>query len=121
MGMFDYIRIEQILPGETEISKVEYQTKSFECLMEEYVITAKGELYLEKWDYEWVDDEGYLFFGGYLNKIPNSYRRTYLCNFYGDVRFYGKAPHHSTGKWREYYARFTEGSLKRMWYVDLNY
>ena len=47
MGMFDEIRVEQILPGNTEIINEWYQTKSFDNVMAKYVITAKGELYVD--------------------------------------------------------------------------
>jgi hypothetical protein len=120
MGMFDYIKVEQVLPGQSEVTNINYQTKSFECLMDNYVITAKGELYREKWDFEWIEDDRYVFFKGYLNKIPETYRREYLRDFHGDVIFYGDTSR-ADGKFRDYYARFTEGLLTRMWYVDTNY
>ena len=118
MGMFDQIRIEQILPGNTEITNTWYQTKSFENQMINYVITAKGELYEEHWDYEWVHDEGYIFVNGYMQKVEGSYRREYLTDFHGDVIFYKGL---ENKVFRDYYARFTDGKLSKMWYEDTQY
>jgi len=121
MGLFDEIRVEHVLPGETEITDTWYQTKSLENVMAKYVITAKGELYEDRWDYEWVEDEGH-FLKGYLNKIENSYRREYLTDFHGDVIFYRSKPMEGTTRvWRDYHARFTDGKLSRMWYEDRQY
>jgi hypothetical protein len=118
MGMYDEIRVEQILPEETAIYYTPYQTKSFECLMDSYVITPKGELYREIWDYKWVENPyaKHSFMSGYQQKIPESYRREYLTNYHGDIIFYSGVKHN--GLWRDYYARFTEGKLTRMWYKD---
>lgn len=116
MGMFDWIVVEVPLPDIVQ-NETEYQTKDFECLMEKYVITKNGELYREKWDYEWVDDDKH-FLGGYERKIDGSYRREYLTNFHGDITFYNGMVR---GKWRDYKARFTEGRLSRIWYEDKQY
>lgn len=117
MGMFDEIRIEQILPGNTEIADEWYQTKSLENALTKYVITAKGELYEELWDYQWIDNDT-AFFKGYSQKIEGSYRRKYLTNYHGDINFYKGV---ENNVWRDYYARFTEGKLTKMWYEDTQY
>jgi len=120
MGMFDEIRVEQILPNEYEITDTWYQTKSFDCVMARYVITAKGELYEEKWDWEWIEDPNH-WLKGYIKKIENSYRRDYLTDFHGDIRFYTSKPLNSDRVWRDYHARFTEGKLSRIWFEDKQY
>jgi hypothetical protein len=121
MGMFDEIRVEHILPGETVITDTWYQTKSLENVMAKYVITTKGELYEELWDHEWVEDETY-FLKGYMKKIEGTYRRNYLTDFHGDVIFYTMRPAEGTNRvWRDYHARFTDGKLSRIWYVDRQY
>jgi hypothetical protein len=113
--------VEQILPGEYEITDTWYQTKSFDCVMANYVITARGELYEEKWDWEWIGDET-AFLGGHIEKIKDSYRREYLTDFHGDIIFYGSKPKEGTNRvWRDYYARFTNGRLSRIWYKDKQY
>lgn len=121
MGMFDEIRVEQILPGNTEITNIWYQTKSFDNVMTQYVISAKGELYEERWDWEWIEEPEH-FLKGYLNKIDGSYRREYLTDYHGDVIFYKSKPEDIINRrWRDYYARFTDGKLSKMWYKDSNY
>lgn len=123
MGMFDEIRIEQILPGNSEITDGWYQTKSFGRYMGSFVITAKGELYEERWDWEWVEDP-YHFLGGYSQKIEGSFRREYLTDYHGDVIFYSSKltdNKEDNRTWRDYHARFTEGKLTKMWYVDKQY
>lgn len=118
MGMFDYIKCEIQLPDNSVSVNREFQTKSFDSALENYVITSKGELYREVWDYEWIDDDRHML-TGYMRKIEESYRREYLTNFHGDVIFYdGKK---LDGVWRDYTARFTEGRLTRMWYKDETY
>lgn len=121
MGMFDELRIEHILPGNTEITNQWYQTKSFDNVMTKYVISAKGELYEEKWDWEWIDDEEH-FLKGYINKIEDSYRREYLTDYHGDIIFYKMTPENQEKRiWRDYYARFTDGKLTKLWYKDVEY
>jgi hypothetical protein len=124
MGMFDYVRIETRIPGYEEIPRyVEFQTKSFENLMDTYAITIKGELYVERWSYDFIEASGSLF-GGYVRAIDDSYRREYLTDFHGDVIFYeGIVGASVTGDrvWRDYTARFTEGKLTKVWYTDSKY
>lgn len=126
MGMFDYIKCEVMLPDATMQGDRNFQTNSLDKSMSTYVITQKGELYEECWDYQWVEDEGYLFFKGYLKQIEGSYHRKYLTDFHGDVVFYSEsfAPDvDKSGKkmYRDYHARFTEGKLSRMWYEDSSF
>ena len=118
MGMFDEIRVEQVLPGNTEITDEWFQTKSLDNVMTKYVITAAGELYEELWNYEWIDDDSYKFFKGYSQKIEGSYRREYLTDYHGDIIFYVGL---ENKVWRDYYARFTDGKLTKMWYKDIQY
>jgi hypothetical protein len=120
MGMFDEIRVEQILPGNTEIINEWYQTKSFDNVMAKYVITAKGELYKEVWEHKWIEDETH-FLGGYDYRVPDSYRREYLTDYHGDIIFYTSKPMKEDRVWRDYTARFTEGKLTRIWYEDKQY
>ena len=119
MGMFDYLRVEIEIPGCGDCSAEEFQTKSLDNMMYNYVITTKGELYKEEWEYEWIEDNTRPLTGGYMKKIEGSYNRRYLTEFHGDVIFYDGRRYN--GKWRQYYARFTEGKLTKMWYEDVEY
>ena len=121
MGMFDYIKCEVQLPGYSFITDEEFQTKSLDNCMDHYVITNKGELYREVWDYEWVDDNEIPIIKGAMRKIEGSYRREYLTNFHGDIIFYTSKPMNEDRIWRDYTARFTEGKLSRVWYEDKQY
>ena len=120
MGMFDMIRIEMKIPGYSTIPDEEFQTKSLDNCMYHYVITHKGELYREEWDYKWEEDETHLL-KGWMNKVEGSYRRVYLTDYHGDIIFYTSKPMDENRIWRDYTARFTEGKLTRVWYEDKQY
>lgn len=119
MGLFDTLKVEQLIPGYSSVPECEFQTKSLDSALEHYVITDKGELYRETWDYEWIDDNEAHITKGYMKKIEGSYRREYLKQFHGDITFYEN--NRVDGMWREYTARFTEGKLTRIWYKDTQY
>lgn len=121
MGMFDTIKVQMKIPGFTEVPDVEFQTKSFDNAMENYVISNNGELYREVWDYKWVDDNEVPIIKGHLQRIEDSYRREYLTDFHGDIIFYTSRPIREDRIWRDYTARFTEGKLTRIWYEDKQY
>ena len=118
--MFDTIKVEMKIPGYSEIPDEPFQTKSFDNLMQQYVITATGELYRDVWDTEWIEEPARLL-GGYIRHIEDSYRREYLTNYHGDVIFYTSTPLKGSVVWRDYTARFTEGKLSRIWYEDKQY
>lgn len=119
MGMYDTIQVQMKIPGYSEIPNNEFQTKSLDCTLDNYVITTNGELYKESWEYKWIDDETQPYFKGYSEKIPESYRREYLTTYHGDIIFYSSKK--VGDMWRYYFARFTEGKLTRMWYEDKQY
>lgn len=104
MGMFDFISFEQ--PVFDIPSGTKFQTKSFGCLMEDYIVTTKGEIYREIYEYEYIKDNEH-FLGGYINKVKDSYRREYLTDYHGDIIFYDKDP-------VDYIARFTHGKLEKI-------
>ena len=56
MGMFDTIQVNIQLPGYSYITDEKFQTKSFECLLENYVISDNRQIYRELWDYEWIEN-----------------------------------------------------------------
>jgi len=116
MGMFDNLKVEIQLPDQSSVTDEVYQTKSFHCMMDTYVITANREIYREKWDYEMVEvpDKPITL---QLQRVPGSLRREYLTDFHGDIIFYGDWKP-AENMWRNYHARFTKGRLTRIWYED---
>jgi hypothetical protein len=116
MGMFDYVRVETQLPDfHGNVVEAEFQTKDFDNALERYVITQKGELYREHWEYKWVDDDNH-FLKGYPEKLPGTYRRIYLTDFHGDVTLLTEM---ENGVYREYHCRFTDGRLTKVWYNNI--
>lgn len=121
MGMFDTLKVEMRIPGYSEVPTDVFQTKDFNCQMDNYVITANGEIYREEWDYKWYEDLSTKF-GGYEDKIPESYRRVYLTHHHHDVIFYTSTPEmRAKNMWRNYTARFENGRVVRIWYEDTQY
>ena len=93
MGMFDTLKCEYPLPDKI-VQKDSFQTKSLDCLLNNYTISKRGKLILQPYNKTSV------------NKIT--------VDFHGDLQFYT-----SRGSWEEnnyerfeYIARFTEGNLQ---------
>lgn len=120
MGLYDTLKIEMKIPGYHSIPDNEFQTKSFDNAMENYVITGNGEIYRETWEYEWIEDDSSIL-KGYSKQVEDSYRREYLTDYHGDIIFYTNKPINEDRVWRDYTARFTEGKLTRIWYEDKQY
>jgi len=118
MGMFDWIQCEMSLPDGSSPLKREFQTKSFDNTMSKYVINTKGYLYEHRWDYRLVEDETH-FLKGYIEEVEDSFQQIHLTDYHGDIIFYDSK---KIGEvWRDYYARFTDGKVSRMWYVDAKF
>ena len=73
MGMFDTIQVNIQLPGYSYITDEKFQTKSFECLLENYVISDNRQIYRELWDYEWIEKPDAPL-GKQLIKVEGTYR-----------------------------------------------
>jgi len=89
--MFDCIICEFPLPNtDKELQEEEFQTKSFECLLETYVITKDRKLILKEKNEDKI--------------IP----------YHGDIIFYTSTGNHEdkTYQWHEYLAHFTHGKLE---------
>jgi hypothetical protein len=112
MGMFDTIQVNIQLPGYSFITDEKFQTKSFECLLENYIISDNRQIYRELWDYEWIENPDSPL-GTSLNKIDGTYRRDYLTDLHGDIIFYSGEL--INGKRYDYFARFSYGTLDRIW------
>ncbi len=93
MGMFDYIKCEINLPDTNKkMQKRIFQTKSFGCFLDTYIITKDKKLIL-------ISKEG--------NKT---------ITYHGDINFYTSTGSHEdkTFKWYEYVARFTNGKVENI-------
>jgi hypothetical protein len=145
MGMFDTITCHYPLPGLSDPTSVEFQTKDLECLLTRYTITREGRLIEHYEEYEacpenerplygtpdWNKKLGPLF--GALRVTAGS-QRDIDTNFHGWLQFYGDC--HSgelrfidpqTGQdqfgserceWFEYRARFTDGKIVELTRVE---
>ena len=111
MGMFDELKCEYPLPSHPELQGRTWQTKSFECNLEMYHITADGFLTVEKHERETVMDDNAVF-GFYLKSI-RQWTET-LDDFHGDIFFYGFADEMYNAGWITFRARFTEGRLSNI-------
>lgn len=114
MGMFDYINVEIPLP-DNWVSRPSYmQTKSLDCLMNTYTITASGRLVADKIMHEMVPPEerpyptGKLSFVGCLRE--KVLEKDVDQNHEGWIHFYGYEPG-STEIWHYYSALFVKGQL----------
>lgn len=130
MGMFDNIECNYPLPLSKELIEledfniygVEFQTKSFENLMELYIITEEGELFRKKVEYKWVDDED-AFLKGFMEATKEELVKE---DFHGIVDFYcyenfrkevnGKVKETSVSV--DYRAKFIDGKLVSIDLVD---
>lgn len=108
MGMFDHVRCEVPLPdGFTGAM----QTKDFDCVLGTLLIRADGRLMIQECDWEEVPLEErpnpVIPFLGSRRAIN---KRWHDLDFHGDFRFHGSEG--VGGKWHEYAARFTHGTLE---------
>ena len=125
MGMFDHIRCEYPLPKFHELQEEVFQTKSFECLLDEYTITKDGRLILHAKRWEVVPEEERPYYGKPEWKKPlyrlfGSLRTVSIgdveISYHGDVFFYTVA----NDKLVTFRARFTNGRLESLdlWDVE---
>jgi hypothetical protein len=95
MGMFDTLKCEYLLPDKI-VQKDSFQTKSLDCLLDNYTISKRGKLILQRQRH----------YETKVNKIT--------VDFHGDLRFYTSkgSREENNYEWFEYEARFTEGNLQ---------
>lgn len=109
--MFDYVTVKAPLPGNVPDFVKEkgqkFQTKSLDCALDTYEITAEGDLLL-------------LPPGGAPDAGPQK------VEYHGDIELHDGDvtgdPKEPEGLWHwvSYVARFTEGKLVRIWEVENN-
>lgn len=119
--MYDDIKCDYPLPDK-EMQKETFQTKDFDCRLEEYLITKEGKLIHHTVRQEIVPEEERPHYGkpewdkpvyrmmGSIRSIPTG---DVEIPFHGDMTFYTYLgdPNNDDAKWYEYEARFTKGTL----------
>ena len=113
--MYDALTCQYPLPeGYAEMQDREFQTKSFESLLEHYTITPEGELWVTRAEHEWVEDSSSVL-GGYARTIRRWEER--VEDYHGDVYFYDfREPDIPRGL-VTFRARFTRGNLESIMVV----
>lgn len=123
MGMFDTISVSDALPFNTEmkelgldINNYQFQTKSLDCLMDNYIIQG-GKLFIQKYKTEqWVegdkDAKSFIPSAGYI-KREDPYLE--LVPYHGELCFYDYKDNVQSkwDCWLEFKAVFTNGTVDR--------
>jgi hypothetical protein len=95
VGMFDHVTCELPMPDGRELARDSFQTKSLECLMDLYTITAAGRLIYHNRRYS-------------ASRMPEPIVDI-DTNYHGDIEIYAIA---GDGKLARYAIRFTHGTLE---------
>jgi len=129
MGMFDEVKVEFLFP-DPELQDRVFQTKDFNCALDQYTITKDGRLVLQKVRYEDVPEEERPYFGtpewdesvaarmcGVLKRVPIG---TVEVPHHGDISIYTTTGSREAGdlQLHEYTVRFTYGKLEWIKRVD---
>jgi hypothetical protein len=98
MGMFDHVTCELPMPDGRDVPKDGFQTKSLECLMYLFTITATGRLIYHQHRYFLASEA----------RMPEHLADIDM-NYHGDIEICGTS---SDGKLAWYAVRFTHGTLE---------
>lgn len=110
MGMYDLLKCKYPLPeGYEDMQDREFQTKSLECLLDNYTITEDRELWVTQAEREWVEDSS-SFLGGYAKALRTWEER--IEDIHGDIYFYDFRDRHNLQDLVTFRARFTHGKLE---------
>jgi len=122
MGMFDTIKCEYKLPLPEDLEEcdslvwdeIEFQSKSlgepmFGASLDTYTITEDGQLYLDKMNREWVEDESE--YGGHLEEKEDGVEKQ---DYTGEIDFYHLHMGEEQDYWMEFKAIFYKGELKEL-------
>ena len=137
MGMFDTITCHYPLPGLSDPTSIEFQTKDLERLLNRYTITREGRLIEHYEEYEKCPENEQPIYGtpewdttlgpliGALS-VKKGSERDIDTNYHGWLQFYGDFDP-QTGRdqiqaerceWFEYRARFTDGKIVELTRVE---
>ena len=119
MGLYNDVKCEYLLPDTPkEVQNDIFQTKDFECLMNEYVITEDGELFLSVYEYYEVPEEERPYYGtpewegNQFKRLVGSMGHKFIenkkINHHGIIFIYTIA---SDREWWEYEIKFTDGKV----------
>ena len=125
MGMFDYItceyplsfeEVEKSMENPPVWSKMEFQTKSFSenlgGFLENYTIEEDGQLYLDKINRDWVENEDGTM---HLKESPDGIEKQ---DYTGELCFQGVHLEESNDFYLEIKALFWKGELKEIYLDD---
>jgi hypothetical protein len=97
MGMFDTIRCERELPGDHKPPPTAWlQTKSLECCLDTFTITANGRLVGPYGD---IDYHGFIHFGAYHDQISYEYRAKFTDGNLVELTSESVATLNDDGEW----------------------
>lgn len=126
MGMYDNVNVYYKMP-DPEIQDEVFQTKSFECAMDDYTITEEGRLILHKAHWEPIPEEERPYYGKPewekpgLWKAIGSMKTVYDgdedIDFHGIIEIHTILDGFSSPKdsdWYSYNLKFTDGILKEI-------
>jgi len=126
MGMFDYIECEYKLPLpdfteeeskdliEIEWAEVEFQTKAFDRILIKYTISEDGQLYENKIEREWVEDDESLT-GVTMKEKEDGIER---IDYSGELLFHGLVLGEKYDHWLEFKTLWWKGDLKEIDHID---
>jgi hypothetical protein len=98
VGMFDHVTCELPMPDGRDVPKDGFQTKSLQCLMDLFTITAAGRLIYHRRRYVLASEA----------RMPEHVADIDM-NYHGDIEMCGTS---SDGKLAWYAVRFTHGTLE---------
>ena len=119
MGLYNNVKCEYLLPGAPRgVQNDIFQTKDFECVMDNYIITEPGELSLTVYEYyevpeeerphygtpEWEEKPFYKLIGSMSHKFIENRK----INHHGIIFIYTIAV---DKEWWEYEIKFTDGKI----------
>jgi hypothetical protein len=98
MGLYDTIHCDYPLP-DLRLQDAEFQTKSLDCAMQRYTITADGRL---------LRHPG----GGLFDEPPRRFEKDVEVPIHGDIEMHESWSPSPVEEWVEYTVRFTHGRVE---------
>lgn len=122
MGMFNNLYSDYPLPfdfGAEDPKTIDFQTKDFDCLMDNYKITSDGKLIKEYSEWENVPPEERKYPPGDINHFIGSLRKINI--YWGEIQYHGvinfytyREKGENFSEWIEFDAIFSHGKLEEI-------